>query len=204
MRHQIWVVDDVAVLARLTESFDAMQALYVADGHHRSAAASRVCAERKAANPAHTGEESYNYFLAVIFPHNQMQILDYNRVVGDLNGLEPQAFLARVAEAFSVEPSRQPVRPAAPAQFGMYLGGQWYRLQLKPERIPADDPVGRLDVSLLADNLIASRSWVSRIRAATAASISSEVSAACRVCRAASTAVRCRWPFHSIPPVWRI
>jgi uncharacterized protein (DUF1015 family) len=131
-----------------------MQALYVADGHHRSAAASRVCAQRRAANPEHTGEESYDYFLAVIFPHNQMQILDYNRVVSDLNGLETQAFLARVAEAFSVEPSGQPVRPSTPGEFGMYLAGNWYRLRLDPARIPVDDPVARLDVSLLADNLI--------------------------------------------------
>jgi len=154
VRHEIWVVDDSAILDRLTQAFDAMQALYVADGHHRSAAGSRVCAARKAANPQHTGEESYNYFLAVIFPHNQMQILDYNRVVSDLNGLDPEGFLSRVAEAFSVEPNVQPVKPAAPAQFGMYLAGQWYRLQLKPERIPVEDPVARLDVSLLADNLI--------------------------------------------------
>ena len=154
VRHEIWVVDDVAILAQLTEAFDAMEALYVADGHHRSAAGSRVGAARKAANPQHTGEESYNYFLAVIFPHNQMQILDYNRVVSDLNGLEPQTFLARIGEAFSVELSNQPVKPTAPAQFGMYLAGQWYRLRLDPQRIPMDDPVARLDVSLLADNLI--------------------------------------------------
>jgi uncharacterized protein (DUF1015 family) len=154
VRHEIWVVDDTAILDQLTQAFDAMEALYVADGHHRSAAASRVGAARKAANPGHTGEESYNYFLAVMFPHNQMQILDYNRVVSDLNGFEPQAFLASIAEAFSVEPSDRPVKPAAPAQFGMYLDGQWYRLRLDPTRIPREDPVARLDVSLLADNLI--------------------------------------------------
>jgi uncharacterized protein (DUF1015 family) len=147
-------VDDAATLDQLTDSFDAMEALYVADGHHRSAAASRVAAARQAANPDHTGEESYNYFLAVIFPHNQMQILDYNRVVSDLNGLAPEAFLARIGEAFSVEPSSRPVKPAAAAEFGMYLAGQWYRLHLDPARIPTDDPVARLDVSLLADNLI--------------------------------------------------
>ena len=154
VRHEIWVVADAAILERLTEAFDALQALYVADGHHRSAAGSRVGAARKAANPKHTGEESYNYFLAVIFPHNQMQILDYNRVVTDLNGLDRQAFLEQVAVAFNVEPSAEPVKPAAPAEYGMYLRGQWYRLRLNPQRIPADDPVARLDVSLLADNLI--------------------------------------------------
>ncbi len=154
VRHEIWVVDDESVVASLTEAFDAMQALYVADGHHRSAAGSRVGAARKAANPQHSGEESYNYFLTVIFPHNQMQILDYNRVIKDLNGLDKQVFLTRVAEAFSLEASDQPVKPSAPAEFGMYLDSQWHRLRLHPERIPCKDPVARLDVSLLADNLI--------------------------------------------------
>jgi uncharacterized protein (DUF1015 family) len=154
VRHEIWVVDDAGIVADLTAAFDAMPALYVADGHHRSAAASRVGAARKAANPEHRGDESYNYFLSVIFPHNQMQILDYNRVIKDLHGLEQQEFLARLAAAFTLEPSQAPVKPAAPAEFGMYLGGQWYRLRLNPELIPTDDPVARLDVSLLADNLI--------------------------------------------------
>jgi uncharacterized protein (DUF1015 family) len=154
VRHEIWVVDDQDVVEQLTTDFDAMSALYVADGHHRSAAGSRVGAARKAANPDHTGEESYNYFLSVIFPHNQMQILDYNRVVKDLNGLDKSAFLARVAEAFSLETSEEPVKPGQTAEFGMYLDKQWYRLQLDAERVPVNDPVARLDVSLLADNLI--------------------------------------------------
>jgi len=154
VRHQIWVADDAYVVEQLTREFDAMSALYVADGHHRSAAGSRIAAARRAANPNHTGEESYNYFLSVIFPHNQMQILDYNRVITDLNGLDKGAFLERVAEAFTLQASDSPVKPAASAEFGMYLDGQWYRLSLDPARIPADDPVARLDVSLLADNLI--------------------------------------------------
>ncbi|MEJ2593146.1 MAG: DUF1015 family protein [Candidatus Thiodiazotropha sp.] len=154
VRHEIWVVDAEDSVNRLTAEFDAMPALYVADGHHRSAAGSRVGAARKAQNPGHTGEESYNYFLSVIFPHNQMQILDYNRVVKDLNGLDKAAFLARVGEAFTVEAEDQPVKPVRPAEFGMYLDAQWYRLRLDPARIPTDDPVARLDVSLLADNLI--------------------------------------------------
>ncbi|MEJ2396642.1 MAG: DUF1015 family protein [Candidatus Thiodiazotropha sp.] len=154
VRHEIWVVDDQDVVEQLTTDFDAMSALYVADGHHRSAAGSRVGAARKAANPDHTGEESYNYFLSVIFPHNQMQILDYNRVVKDLNGLDKSAFLARVAEAFNLETSEEPVKPGQTAEFGMYLDKQWYRLQLDAARVPDNDPVARLDVSLLADNLI--------------------------------------------------
>jgi uncharacterized protein (DUF1015 family) len=154
VRHQIWVVDDRSLVDRLTTAFDAMPALYVADGHHRSAAGSRVGAARQAANPGHTGEESYNYFLTVVFPHNQMQILDYNRVIKDLNGLDRAAFIDKLAEVFEVQPRAEPVQPAAPAQFGMYLQGQWYRLKLDPARIPLQDPVARLDVSLLADNLI--------------------------------------------------
>ena len=154
VRHEIWVVDDEALVAQLTRDFDAMSALYVADGHHRSAAGSRVGAARKAANPSHTGDEAYNYFLSVIFPHNQMQILDYNRVIKDLNGLSKAVFLAKVAEAFDVEQSDQPVKPSRAAEFGMYLDHQWYRLRLDPARIPDNDPVARLDVSLLADNLI--------------------------------------------------
>ncbi len=154
VRHEVWVVDEGDIVERLTAAFDAMSALYVADGHHRSAAGSRVGAARKAANPGHTGEESYNYFLSVIFPHNQMQILDYNRVIKDLNGLDQAAFLARVGEVFTVEASAQPVKPARAAEFGMYLDRRWYRLRLDPARIPGDDPVARLDVSLLADNLI--------------------------------------------------
>ncbi len=153
VRHQLWAVFDPEVVAQLTEAFDRLDALYVADGHHRSAAAARVAARRREANPDHTGEESYNYFLSVIFPHDQMQILDYNRVVKDLNGLSPEAFMARLSEAFTVTPADGPVKPGQPGEFGMYLGGQWYRLRIKPERVP-DDPVGSLDVSLLQDNLI--------------------------------------------------
>ncbi len=154
VRHEIWVVSDRGIVEGLTDAFDAMPALYVADGHHRSAAGSRVGASRRAANPGHSGEESYNYFLSVIFPHNQMQILDYNRVIKDLNGLDKAAFLTRVGEGFSVEACERPVKPSQAAEFGMYLDRQWYRLRLDPARIPSDDPVARLDVSLLADNLI--------------------------------------------------
>jgi uncharacterized protein (DUF1015 family) len=154
VRHEIWVVDDAATVDQLTRDFDAMSALYVADGHHRSAAGSRVGGARKEGNSQHTGDESYNYFLSVIFPHNQMQILDYNRVVKDLNGLEKEDFLSKVEACFTLEPSDQPVKPSGPAEFGMYLDGQWYRLRLNESLIPKDDPVARLDVSLLADNLI--------------------------------------------------
>ena len=155
VRHEIWTIGDAATRDRLSAALDRVPALYVADGHHRSAAAARVCAARRAANPVHTGEEPYNYFLAVIFPHDQMQILDYNRLVKDLNGNDLAGFLAAVRRAFTVEPVAGRLRPAREGEFGMYLGGQWYRLVIDPARVPAGDPVGRLDVSLLQDNLLA-------------------------------------------------
>jgi uncharacterized protein (DUF1015 family) len=154
VRHEIWVIDDDEQIDALTSAFDAMDALYVADGHHRSASASRVAGARRESSPDQAGEASWNYFLSVIFPDNQMQILDYNRVIKDLAGLTPQAFLERVAAIFTVTESATPVKPAAPGEFGMYLDGSWYRLTLPPDQIP-DDPVESLDVSLLANNLIA-------------------------------------------------
>lgn len=155
VRHSLWVIDDQADIARLSALFDALPALYIADGHHRSAAASRICAARRAANPRHTGDEPYNHFLAVIFPHHQMQILDYNRVVRDLNGLDEAAFMAQVAERFMIEAEHAAVRPARTGEFGMYLAGRWHRLTLRGDLIPHADPVARLDVSLLQQHLIA-------------------------------------------------
>ena len=155
VRHTLWVIRDPGSLSRLTELFDAMTALYIADGHHRSAAASRVCAARKAANPGHTGDEAYNYFLSVIFPHHQMRIMDYNRVIKDLNGLSEPEFMARVAENFMIEMEDAAVKPARAGEFGLYLNGRWMRLTIRADLIPHQDPVARLDVSLLQDNLIA-------------------------------------------------
>lgn len=154
VRHSLWVVRDPQQIETITHTFDAMECLYIADGHHRSAAASRVAAKRKKANANHSGNENYNYFLSVIFPDNQMQILDYNRVVTDLNGMTWEAFVEAVAEAFEIQPEEQAVRPQKNGEFGMYLAGSWYRLTIKADRIPQDDPVGQLDVSLLANNLI--------------------------------------------------
>lgn len=154
IQHTIWVVKDKATIAELTERFDAMDCLYIADGHHRSAAASRVAAMRQKTNAQHTGDESYNYFLTVIFPDNQMKILDYNRVVKDLNGLDKEAYLQAVAKNFDLKEEAQAVKPASTGEYGMYLQGQWYRLSIKDGLVPQDDPVGRLDVSLLQNNLI--------------------------------------------------
>jgi len=155
VQHSLWVIRDAAQIAAISNAFEAMDALYVADGHHRSAAASRVAAARTAANPQETGEEAYHYFLSVIFPHDQMHILDYNRVVRDLNGMQPAGFLARVAESFDIELSEIPVHPQKEGEFGMYVDGSWYILSIHDELIAHDDPVARLDVSLLQENLLA-------------------------------------------------
>ncbi|MEZ5543152.1 MAG: DUF1015 family protein [Pseudomonadota bacterium] len=143
--HTLWVVQDTALIERITQAFDAMRALYIADGHHRSAAASRVAAHRGDAD---------GVFLTVIFPHSQMQILDYNRVVRDLAGMSAEQFLARVSAGCRVVPAGSAVHPQRPGECGMYLAGQWYQLDLAAGTLP-DDPVERLDVSLLADRVLA-------------------------------------------------
>jgi uncharacterized protein (DUF1015 family) len=149
--HTLWLVDDATAIADITKLVDAMPALYIADGHHRSAAASRVAAARK----GKTATDSQDYFLTVAFPHDQMRIFDYNRVIKDLNGLSADAFLAKVKQNFTVTPSSTQVKPDRPTRFGMYLGGAWYRLEIRPDLIPKADPVGQLDVSLLQAHLIA-------------------------------------------------
>lgn len=149
VRHTLWLIDKDADIKTLTATFDAMPCLYIADGHHRSAAASRIAAMRGG-----DGNASHDYFLTVIFPDNQMQILDYNRVVRDLNGMDERGLLVALTENFSVEKSPVAVKPQAPGEYGMYLPGQWYTLRINHARIPADDPVGRLDVSLLQNFLI--------------------------------------------------
>jgi uncharacterized protein (DUF1015 family) len=150
IRHQIWVLSDAARIDAITQAFETMHALYIADGHHRSAAASRVAAARH----QNGQESSADAFLAVIFPHHQMKILDYNRVVKDLNGLDESTLLTRLGTAFTVEDSVERVHPARPGEFGMYLAGRWHKLTVKPHLIP-DDPVASLDVSLLSDHVLA-------------------------------------------------
>jgi uncharacterized protein (DUF1015 family) len=154
VRHRLWVVEDRRRIEGLSAAFDTMDALYIADGHHRSAAAARVAEKRRLASTDDSGTTSHDYFLAVAFPHDRMRILDYNRVVTDLNGLSPAEFLSRIRERFSVVAEETAVRPRAPGEFGMYLGGQWYRLALSREAIPMEDPVARLDASLLTDQLL--------------------------------------------------
>ena len=152
--HTMWVVDDPADVSALVDAFGDVPELYVADGHHRSAAATRVRTIRKDGNPGHTGEEPYNFFLSVIFPDDQMLIMDYNRVVKNANGLDKESFLAAVGEKFEVAPV-EAVKPNEAKTFGMYLDGSWYRLTAKSGTFPADDPVKSLDVAILQDNLLA-------------------------------------------------
>ena len=149
VQHTIWLIDQDDDIETLTRTFDAMPCLYIADGHHRSAAASRVAHMRKG-----SATDSQNYFLTVIFPDNQMKILDYNRVIRDLNGHSVESFLEQVGARFSIEKQSQAVKPDATGVFGMYLDGQWYRLTINEQLIPKNDPVGRLDVSLLQEQLI--------------------------------------------------
>jgi uncharacterized protein (DUF1015 family) len=155
VRHTVWVVDSPSEIEFLVQAFKKIDCLYVADGHHRSAAASRVCDARRDANSAHTGKESYNFFLTVIFPDNQMQIMDYNRVVKDLNGLSADVFLMKIAEKFTVEKTTAAEKPAAKHAFAMFLEKQWYRLTAKAGTFNENEPVARLDVSILMDNLLA-------------------------------------------------
>ncbi len=152
-RHELWAVFDEPVTTAITACFERMAALYIADGHHRSAAAARVAAARARANPAHDGTEPYNAFLAVSFPHDEVTILDYNRLVRDLNGLAPDRFLDALAREYAVSRVSGPVRPTARASFGLYVDGAWYVLEYRGTEC-ADDPVARLDVSVLARTVL--------------------------------------------------
>ena len=154
VRHDIWPVFETATIDTISRCFARIGALYIADGHHRSAAALRVAQAHRAANPAHGGGELYNSFLAVSFPADQVQILDYNRVVKDLNGLSVDDFLAQVARQFEVVPSPQPVKPGGRRAFGMYLAGRWYRLSLKDAPPDLGPIAARLDISLLSARLL--------------------------------------------------
>ncbi len=152
VRHSLWVINGPEEIALLDALFEGMAHLYIADGHHRSAAAARVAAKRREARSG-GGEGPEDYFLSVIFPEDEVCILDYNRVVRDLNGLTAADFLAKLEVGFSVSASSTPVRPQQRGEFGLYLDGQWYRLHLASDAIP-EDPVERLDVSLLTNQLL--------------------------------------------------
>jgi len=154
VRHIFFVVDDAPLVGRIRDAFAALPALYVADGHHRSAAATRIKVKRDRERPGRTGREEDNFFLAVIFPHSQMKILPYNRVVRDLHGLDAAAFLDKVSGNFAVLPDA-PAAPARSREFSMFLEGRWYGLEARPDACDPDDPVASLDVSILQNNLLA-------------------------------------------------
>ncbi|MBO5587000.1 MAG: DUF1015 domain-containing protein [Prevotella sp.] len=148
-RHQLWIVSDDADIQTITAEFAKMPALYIADGHHRSAAAALVGTERAKNNPYHRGDEEYNYFMAVCFQASQLTILDYNRVVKDLNGNTSEEFLAKLAKCFVVEKKgKEEYRPQHAHQFSLYLDGEWYSLDAKPGTYDDNDPIGVLDVDI--------------------------------------------------------
>ena len=152
--HTVWVIDQQEDIDAITKAFAAMPALYIADGHHRSAAAALVGAEKAQQNPNHKGDEEYNYFMAVCFPANQLTIIDYNRVVKDLNGLTPEEFLAAVGKNFIVEEKGAEIyKPNALHNFSLYLEGKWYSLTAKEGTYDDNDPIGVLDVTI-SSNLI--------------------------------------------------
>jgi uncharacterized protein (DUF1015 family) len=153
VRHIFYKVDDKKRIAAIQKEFKRLDGLYVADGHHRSAAATRIKARRQAENPGHSGDEEYNFFLAVIFPHNQMKILPYNRLVRDLRGMGRAEFFAKIDERFDYEESPDKV-PALPREFCLYIEGKWYRLRAKPGTFDSADAIASLDVSILQNNLL--------------------------------------------------
>jgi len=156
IKHILWVVSDDEYVLKIQDEFAQIDYLYVADGHHRSAAASRACGELKAKNPNHTGNEEYNFFLSVIFPHDQMYIMDYNRVVKDLNGLSKEEYLDKISKKFGVEEysKTDSCKPNQKHEFGMYLDGTWYKLSANAGSWDENNPTDRLDVSILYNNLL--------------------------------------------------
>ncbi|MBQ7624186.1 MAG: DUF1015 domain-containing protein [Clostridia bacterium] len=151
----VWVISDEADISAITSAFEQTPALYIADGHHRSASAVRVGKKRREQNPGYTGEEEFNFFLSVLFPDKELYIMDYNRVVLDLNGLTPGEYLARVSEKFNVEPWSRPEGTVKEKHsFGMYMNGRWYKLTAKTGSFDEKDVIGSLDVSILQQNLL--------------------------------------------------
>ncbi|MBE0645380.1 MAG: DUF1015 domain-containing protein [Bacteroidetes bacterium] len=154
IRHQTWVISEGNTITRLQELFASVPNLYVADGHHRSAAAAIVGRERALANPSHTGEEEYNFYLAVVFPAAQLRIMDYNRVVKDLNGLSEDAFMEKLRAHFTLTPADGQVRPPRKGTFGMYMDGAWYLLEAGTALLENPDPVQRLDVAIMQNFIL--------------------------------------------------
>lgn len=154
VQQTVWVVNNAEICQRLTNAFAGINALYIADGHHRCASAVQVGQQRRASNPDYTGEEEFNYFLCVAFPDDELEIMDYNRVVRDLNGYSLDAFISRVEENFIVKKEDTAYQPHEKHTFGMYVDKEWYSLRAKPRILNENDPVARLDVSVLQDYLL--------------------------------------------------
>ncbi|WKY48480.1 DUF1015 family protein [Eubacteriaceae bacterium ES3] len=152
--HRCWVIEDEAVIKNLQEAFKTVDSLYIADGHHRTASAAKVGMMRREANPGYTGEEEFNYFLSVLFPDEQLYIMDYNRVVKDLNGMTVADLLDRLSEKFDVEMKDEPVSPPSKGTFGLFVDNKWYLLKVKDGAYDPEDPVKSLDVAILQDNIL--------------------------------------------------
>lgn len=153
--HTLWVISDPGMIEKVTEEFGKIPNMYIADGHHRSAAAALVGAEKAKNNPNHTGDEEYNYFMAVAFPASHLRVIDYNRVVRDLNGMTPAEFLKRLDENFIVEEKgTETYHPTGLHNFALYLDGKWYSLTAKPGTYNDDDPIGVLDVTVSSDLIL--------------------------------------------------
>lgn len=151
--HNVWIIDGADDISSIRTAFENVNDIYIADGHHRAASAVKAGLRIREKNPGYTGDEEFNYFLSVLFPHDQLMIMPYNRAVNDLAGLTRDEFMDRVAEVYSIKESGAPVEPAAKGQVGMYIDGGWYELSVRPDMVP-DDVVGRLDVSVLQDRIL--------------------------------------------------
>ena len=163
--HHFWVIEDSDLIKKIQELFDKVPALYVADGHHRTAAAARVWLERRKEHPDYTWDEEFNYFMAVIFPDNQLKIMDYNRVVKDLNGLTSGELLSQLEKNFVVEEKwTDEYRPNALHNFSMYLDGKWYSLTAKAWTFDDSDPIGVLDVTILSNLVLDELLWIKDLR----------------------------------------
>lgn len=152
--HRVWKLSDAAEVDKIRQAFEGIHEIYIADGHHRAASAVKVGLKRRQEHPDYDGSEEFNYFLSVLFPHDQLMIMDYNRTVKDLNGLEKETFFGKIRENFDIEEKSEPVRPEEKGTFGMYLEKQWYKLTAKKELFEDKDAVGSLDVSVLQEYLL--------------------------------------------------
>jgi len=154
VRQRVWVIRDKKKIGEIQEILGKVDYFYVADGHHRSAAAAIVGRERQQANPNHKGDEEYNFFLSVLFPASHLMIMDYNRVVKDLNDLTKDEFLSKLSKVVNVEKVSGQYKPKKKGEIGMYFDGEWYRLEIKPDFFVVDDPVERLDISILQNYIL--------------------------------------------------